>query len=56
MRWQNPPANTVVTATTYHVKNADKVLVLFESGAVKKMTGADFAAKEGTPTFWTVTP
>ena len=56
MRWQNPPADTVVTATTYHVKNADKVLVLFESGTVKKMTGADFAAKEGANNFWTVTP
>lgn len=56
MRWSNPPADTVVTATTYHVKNADKVLVLFESGMVKKMTGADFAAKEGANTFWTVTP
>ena len=56
MRWSNPPADTVVTATTYHVKNADKVLVLFESGTVKKMTGADFAAKEGASSFWTVTP
>lgn len=56
LRWQNPPAETVVTLTSYHVKNADKVLVLFESGAVKKMTGADFAAKEGAGNFWKVTP
>lgn len=71
MRWQNPPADTIVTATTYHVKNADKVLVLFESGTVKKMTGADFAAQDkqntytpnnqnvpnsNTSNFWTVTP
>ena len=56
LRWQNPPANTVITATTYHVQNADKVLVLFESGAVKKMTGADFNAKEGAGSFWQITP
>ena len=61
LRWQNPPAGAVITATTYHVKNADKVLVLFESGAVKKMTGADFAAHDTlvgyTPSeFWKLTP
>ena len=55
LRWQTPPAGTVVTATTYHVKNADKVLVLFESGAVKKMTGADFAAQDNG-NFWKLTP
>jgi len=56
LRWQNPPAGTLVTATTYHVQNADKVLVLFESGAVKKVTGADFASLEGSggSTFWRV--
>jgi len=56
LRWQNPPAGTLVTATTYHVQNADKVLVLFESGAVKKVTGADFASLEGSggSTFWKV--
>ena len=53
LRWQNPPASTLVTATTYHVQNADKVLVLFESGAVKKVTGHDFVALEGAdPAFW----
>ena len=56
LRWQNPPADTVIACSTYHVANADKVLVLFESGAVKKMTGADFAAQEGATTFWTVRP
>jgi len=56
LRWQNPPAGTVITATTYHVQNADKVLVLFESGAVKKMTGNDFSAHEGSTNFWTLTP
>jgi type II secretory pathway pseudopilin PulG len=57
LRWQNPPANTLITATTYHVPNADKVLAMFESGAVKKITGHDFAALEGpstAPTFWQV--
>ncbi len=56
LRWQNPPSDTVITATTYHVKNADKVLIMFESGAVKKMTGADFHAKEGAGSFWQITP
>jgi len=57
LRWQNPPAETLITVTTYHVKNADKVLAIFESGAVKKITGHDFAALESsgyTPTFWKV--
>ncbi len=57
LRWQNPPAETFVACTSYHVQNADKVLILFESGAVKKMTGSDFASLEGsaaTPTFWKV--
>ena len=58
LRWQNPPANTLITVTTYHVQNADKVLVMFESGAVKKITGHDFAALEQSnangPLFWQV--
>jgi prepilin-type N-terminal cleavage/methylation domain-containing protein len=56
LRWQNPPAETVIVATSYHVQNADKVLVMFESGAVKKMTGNDFAAQEGAANFWKITP
>ncbi len=57
MRWQNPPADTLITATTYHVKNADKVLVLFESGTVKKISGTDFATlgdQAGNSNFWRV--
>jgi prepilin-type N-terminal cleavage/methylation domain-containing protein len=57
LRWQNPPASTLITVTTYHVKNADKVIAMFESGAVKKITGSNFAALEGpstAPTFWKV--
>ena len=56
LRWQNPPSDTVITATTYHVMNADKVIVMFESGAVKKITGNDFAAQEGSTKFWKITP
>ena len=55
LRWQNPPAGAVITATTYHVQNADKVLLMFESGAVKKVTGHDFATLDGpnaVPAFW----
>ena len=57
LRWQNPPAGTFIMATTYHVKNADKVLMMFESGAVKKAIGRDFAALDSStasPTFWQV--
>jgi type II secretion system protein G len=36
LRWQNPPGNTYVTSVTYHVPNADKLLVLYEGGFVKK--------------------
>ena len=57
LRWQNPPAGTLITATTYHVQNADKVIVMFESGAIKKVTGNDFSALEGSsnaPAFWRV--
>ena len=55
LRWQSPPAGAVITATTYHVQNADKVLMMFESGAVKKVTGHDFATLDGpnaSPAFW----
>ncbi len=55
LRWQNPPADTVIACTSYHVKNADKVLILFESGTVKKMTGADFAAMDNG-NFWKIEP
>ncbi len=62
LRWQNPPSDTVITATSYHVKNADKVLVMFESGAVKKVTGKEFATGIAGQTnsdpanFWQITP
>lgn len=52
LRWQNPPADTVVTMTSYHVQNADKVLLMFQSGAVKKLKAEDFQVQEGAKTFW----
>ena len=52
LRWQNPPADTVVAITSYHVHNADKVLVMFQSGAVRKLKAEDFQVKEGVNTFW----
>jgi prepilin-type N-terminal cleavage/methylation domain-containing protein len=42
LRWKNPPSDAVVTLTSYHVQNADKVLLLFQSGAVKKIKAEDF--------------
>ena len=52
LRWQNPPADTIITMTSYHVQNADKVLLMFQSGAVKKLKAEDFQVKEGVNTFW----
>jgi hypothetical protein len=40
LRWHNPPANTYVTAVTYHVPYNDKVLVLWDSGSAKKVDSA----------------
>ena len=60
--WRNPPANTVVTMTPYHVGNADKVLILFNSGAVEKVRAEDFlndmGGTDATPngTSWKVKP
>ncbi len=52
LRWQNPPADTVIMLTSYHVHNADKVLVMFQSGAVRKLKAEDFQVQEGVNTFW----
>ncbi len=38
LRWHSPPADSYVTSVTYHVPNANKVIVLFESGSAVKMT------------------
>jgi len=58
LRWQNPPADTLVTLTSYHVQNADKVLVIFASGAVKKVKAEDFLNPntDTAASFWTTTP
>ncbi len=42
LRWKNPPAETYVTSTTYHVQNANTVLVLFEGGNAKKLNVDQF--------------
>ncbi len=42
LRWKNPPAETYVTSTTYHVQNANTVLVLFEGGNAKKLNPDQF--------------
>lgn len=36
LRWELPPSDTYVTSTTYHVGNANRVLVLNVSGQVRK--------------------
>ncbi len=42
LHWKNPPAETYVTSTTYHVQNANTVLVLFEGGNAKKLNPDQF--------------
>ncbi len=42
LHWKNPPAETYVTSTTYHVQNTDTVLVLFEGGNAKKLNTKQF--------------
>jgi len=37
LRWQNPPSDSYVTSSTYHVPAGNKVIVLFESGTALKM-------------------
>lgn len=50
MRWKNPPAETYVTSTTYHVPNAGRVLVLWESGSVRKLDVSTFLKYTGSTT------
>ncbi len=71
LHWKNPPAETYVTSTTYHVPNTDTVLVLFEGGNAKKLStkqfqqyGADASSVAVPPSggsvsqanFWKLTP
>ena len=44
LRWQNPPADSYVTSTTYHMPAGNKVIVLYESGTAKKL---DFSQSTG---------
>jgi prepilin-type N-terminal cleavage/methylation domain-containing protein len=37
LRWQNPPADSYVASTTWHIPDANKVIVLFESGTALKI-------------------
>ena len=46
MRWKNPPADTYVTSTTYHVPNSGTVLVLWEDGSVRKQSVQQFTAQD----------
>jgi prepilin-type N-terminal cleavage/methylation domain-containing protein len=68
MRYRSMPGDTYVTCTTYHVPNANKVIVLWESGTAKVMdsstfltAGADVAGLSASgdvsnAKFWTVRP
>jgi len=49
LRWRNPPSNTYVTSTTYHVQQASIVLVLSQDGSVKKVDAAKFQALDTGP-------
>ncbi|MEO7719969.1 MAG: type II secretion system protein [Capsulimonas sp.] len=46
----SPPGDTYLTSTTYHVKNQNKVIVLFESGTVKTLDASVFDDNGGN--FW----
>ncbi len=56
LRWQNPPADTYVTAITYHVPNANKLLVLYEAGTVKKVDYQPFTISPWTSCQFGSTP
>ena len=47
LRWQNPPSGTYVTSTSYHVKYANKVLVLWQNGSAKNIDASIFLAASG---------
>lgn len=46
----SPPGDTYLTSTTYHVKNQNKVLVLFQSGNVKTLDASVYDDTGGN--FW----
>jgi prepilin-type N-terminal cleavage/methylation domain-containing protein len=65
LRWQFPPANSYITATTYHVQNSNKVIVLWENGSAKSIDASRFddssttidpASQVSQANFWKVLP
>ncbi|BDI32972.1 hypothetical protein CCAX7_50230 [Capsulimonas corticalis] len=46
----SPPGDTYITSSTYHVKNQNKVIVLFQSGNVKVLDASVFDDNGGN--FW----
>ena len=42
LRWKTVPGDTYVTCTTYHVQNANKVIILYESGTAKTIDSSKF--------------
>jgi hypothetical protein len=54
LRWSDPPSNTYVTCTTDHVPNANKVLVMYLDGSVKKINYlSDWATNPPSNTSYT---
>lgn len=55
LRSPNPPGDTFVTLTTYHVPN-NAVLVLWQTGSAKTLDPSRLTPFEANGTFWNMTP
>jgi len=55
LRVPNPPGDTFVTLTTYHVPSG-AVLVLWQSGSAKTLDVSRLTPYEANGTFWQMTP
>ncbi len=55
LRFPNPPGDTFVTLTTYHVPSG-AVLVLWQSGSAKTLDPSRSTPYEANGTFWQMTP
>lgn len=55
LRFPNPPGDTFVTLTTYHVPS-NAVLVLWQSGSAKTLDPTRLKPYEPNGTFWQMTP
>jgi len=55
LRFPNPPGDTFVTLTTYHVPSG-AVLVLWQSGSAKTLDVSRLTPYEANGTFWQMTP